>query len=86
MSTISLPGTAETAERAQPRRSHWFRQPALVAGVVILAIILFMVIAAPLLTSYNPDAQNLNATLQGISAKHWLDHVRPRFAAIAHSN
>ena len=72
MSTISLPGTAETAERAQPRRARWFRQPALVAGVVILAIILFMVIAAPLLTSYNPDTQNLNATLQGISAKHWL--------------
>jgi peptide/nickel transport system permease protein len=72
VSTISLPGTAETAERAQPRRARWFRQPALVAGVVILAIILFMVIAAPLLTSYNPDTQNLNATLQGISAKHWL--------------
>jgi hypothetical protein len=41
---------AGTAERAQPRRAHWYRQPALMTGLVILAIILFMVIAAPLLT------------------------------------
>jgi peptide/nickel transport system permease protein len=72
VSAISIAGTAETAERAQPRRARWFRQPALLAGLVILGIILFMVIAAPLLTSYNPNTQNLTATLQGISAKHWL--------------
>ena len=58
MSVISLAGTAETAERAAPRRRHWYRQPALLAGAVLLAIILFMVIAAPLLTAYNPDTQN----------------------------
>jgi peptide/nickel transport system permease protein len=65
-------GTAGTAERAQPRRARWYRQPALMAGLILLGIILFMVIAAPLLTSYNPDTQNLNAALQGISGKHWL--------------
>jgi len=42
------------------------------AGLAIIAIVLFMVIAAPLLTSYNPDIQNLNATLQGPSAHHLL--------------
>jgi peptide/nickel transport system permease protein len=63
---------AGTAERAQPRRAHWYRQPALMTGLVLLAIILFMVIAAPLLTSYNPDTQNLNETLAGISSQHWL--------------
>jgi peptide/nickel transport system permease protein len=72
VSTISLAGTAETAERAAPRRRRWFRQPALLAGGILLAIILFMVIGAPLLTSYNPDTQNLTATLQGISGHHWL--------------
>jgi peptide/nickel transport system permease protein len=72
VSAISLAGTAEAAERAQPRRARWYRQPALMAGAVLLAIILFMVIAAPLFTSYNPDTQNLNATLQGISGHHWL--------------
>jgi peptide/nickel transport system permease protein len=63
---------AGTAERAQPRRAHWYRQPALMTGLVLFAIILFMVIAAPLLTSYNPDTQNLNDTLAGISSQHWL--------------
>jgi peptide/nickel transport system permease protein len=59
-------------EQAQPRRAHWFRQPALLAGLILLAVILFMVIAAPLLTSYNPDAQDLNATLSGPTAHHLL--------------
>jgi len=63
---------AATAERAQPRRARWYRQPALIAGVAILAVILFLVIGAPLFTSYNPDAQNLNATLAGFSSHHLL--------------
>jgi len=63
---------AATAEQAQPRRHHWYRHPALVAGLVIIGLILLAVIAAPLLTSWNPDAQNLNATLSGFSAHHWL--------------
>jgi peptide/nickel transport system permease protein len=63
---------ATAGERAQPRRHRWYRQPALMAGITITGIILFLVIAAPLLTSYNPNAQNLNDTLQGFSAHHWL--------------
>ena len=81
MSVISVTGTgspesapqaAGTAERAQPRRAHWYRQPALVAGLCIVGVILFLVIAAPLLTSYNPNTQDLNATLAGFSSHHWL--------------
>lgn len=63
---------AARAERARQRRARWYRQPALMAGLVIIGLILFAVIAAPLLTSYNPDTQNLNATLAGISAHHPL--------------
>jgi len=63
---------AGAAERAQPRRHRWYRQPALMAGLAIVGLILFLVIAAPIFTSYNPDAQNLNATLQGVSAHHLL--------------
>jgi peptide/nickel transport system permease protein len=59
-------------ERAQARKAGWYRQPALLAGLIILAVILFMVIAAPLLTSYNPDTQDLNAILSGPSAHHLL--------------
>ena len=80
MSAISVTGTAGTtgplpsaaAERAQPRRHRWYRQPALMAGLLIIGLILFVLIAASLFTSYNPDAQNLNATLMGISGHHWL--------------
>jgi peptide/nickel transport system permease protein len=61
------------AERgAGPRRATWYRQPALMAGLVITGIIIAMAIAAPLITFYNPIAQNLNDTLQGPSAQHWL--------------
>jgi peptide/nickel transport system permease protein len=63
---------AAAAERAQPRRARWYRQPALVTGLVIIGIILFLVIAAPLITSYNPDTQNLNAILASPSSQHWL--------------
>jgi peptide/nickel transport system permease protein len=59
-------------ERAQARKAGWYRQPALLAGLIILAVIVFMVVAAPLLTSYNPNAQDLNATLTGPSAHHLL--------------
>jgi len=81
VSVISLPAgagspesspQAAAAERAQPRRHQWYRQPALMSGLVIIGLILLAVIAAPLLTSYNPDTQNLNATLAGISSHHLL--------------
>jgi peptide/nickel transport system permease protein len=42
------------------------------SGIVIMAIILVLAFGAPLFTSYNPDAQNLNATLLGPSAQHLL--------------
>lgn len=70
MSAASL--VAVAPEQAQPRQAHWYRQPALMAGLVLLAVILFMVIGAPLLTSYNPDTQDLNAILAGPSAHHLL--------------
>jgi peptide/nickel transport system permease protein len=61
------------AERAAKRGSRtWYRQPALMAGLVITAVIVGFAIAAPLITSYNPIGQNLNDTLQGPSAHHLL--------------
>jgi ABC-type dipeptide/oligopeptide/nickel transport system permease subunit len=59
-------------ERTAPRRAHWYRQPALISGLVIILVIIGLAIAAPLITSYNPIAQNLNATLLGPSAHHLL--------------
>ena len=56
----------------QARRATWYRQPALMAGLIITAIIVIAAIAAPLITSYNPIGQNLTDALQGPSAAHWL--------------
>jgi peptide/nickel transport system permease protein len=64
------PGTAEHGE-PRPART-WFRQPALMSGIVIIGVVLGLAVFAPLLSSYNPVAQNLNATLLGPSAHHLL--------------
>ncbi|MDX6393512.1 MAG: peptide/nickel transport system permease protein [Streptosporangiaceae bacterium] len=79
MSALSFPEHPESvlmpvpAEQSQPRQARrWYRQPALMSGIVILGIILFLAAAAPLLSSYNPIAQNLSASLLGPSAHHLL--------------
>jgi peptide/nickel transport system permease protein len=80
VSTISLqpqpgpvPEAAGLSERAQRRQARrWYQQPALMSGIVILVVIVGLAIAAPLLASYNPNAQNLGASLIGPSAQHLL--------------
>jgi peptide/nickel transport system permease protein len=60
------PAPAPAAARARRRRTRWYRQPTLVVGLAGMAIIVFMCFAAPLLTSFNPDTQNLVEPLAGI--------------------
>jgi peptide/nickel transport system permease protein len=71
LSAIDVPALA--ADRAQRRAGRrWYRQPALMAGIVILVIVVGMALAAPLLTSYNPIAQNLSASLLPPGGRHLL--------------
>jgi peptide/nickel transport system permease protein len=81
VSAVTVPDTAGsggtppevgTAQRVRARRAQWYRQPALMAGIVIVGLILLACIAAPLLTPYNPNTQDLTNTLAGFSSKHWL--------------
>jgi peptide/nickel transport system permease protein len=80
VSAITFPSEApppefivEPEKQAQPRRArHWYTQPALASGLILLIIIVAAAVFAPLLTSYNPIAQNLNATLLPPSAHHLL--------------
>jgi peptide/nickel transport system permease protein len=59
--------------RAEGRAaSRWYRQPALVAGLAILAVVVGLALAAPLITSYNPITQNLSESLLGPSRQHLL--------------
>jgi peptide/nickel transport system permease protein len=52
--------------RARSRRARWYRHPTLVIGLVLLAAIVFMCVAAPLFTSFNPDTQNLEQALSSM--------------------
>ncbi|MBO0769974.1 MAG: ABC transporter permease [Actinobacteria bacterium] len=78
MSAIPLapgsgPAAAATPERAQTRAARrWYRQPALMAGIVITGIIVILAVAAPLLTSYSPNAQNIGQSLAGPGGQHLL--------------
>jgi peptide/nickel transport system permease protein len=64
---------APPAARAGRRRARWYRLPTLLTGVVLLVIIVFMCYAAPLLTSFDPNAQNLEQALLGLGqAGHLL--------------
>jgi peptide/nickel transport system permease protein len=66
-------GAPTLTERAQRRAARrWYRQPALMAGIVILVIVVGMALAAPLLTPYNPISQDLSASLLGPSRAHLL--------------
>jgi len=64
MTAITKPAPAPAAqESAAPRKATWFRQPALLAGVTLLALILFACFGASLLTSQSPDNQDFNAII-----------------------
>jgi peptide/nickel transport system permease protein len=57
------PAPALPVERAAPRKASWFRVPALMAGGTLLILILAACFGAPLITSQNPDNQDLNNIL-----------------------
>jgi peptide/nickel transport system permease protein len=69
----AAPAPAPPAAPAGRRRARWYRLPTLLTGVVLLVIIVFMCYAAPLLTSFDPNAQNLEQALLGLGqAGHLL--------------
>ncbi len=76
MTTTPAPTLAPVKAAGRPGRSRslrpWYRNGSLVAGMVIVGALILVAIFAPLLTSYSPTTQNLEETLQGPSAAHWL--------------
>jgi peptide/nickel transport system permease protein len=50
----------------------WYRNGTLVAGIVIVGLLVLVAICAPLLTPYDPIAQDLEHALESPSAAHWL--------------
>ena len=73
MATVALiePSSVEPAAAAGFSR-RWFRTPTFVAGLAILAALVVVTVLAPIITPYDPTQQDLNNTLAGPSAQHWL--------------
>jgi peptide/nickel transport system permease protein len=64
---------------APPRVSEWqrfrrvfFSRGIVAFGLVIIALVIFIAISAPLLAPYDPYKIDLNSALQGPSRAHWL--------------
>ncbi|WP_052353757.1 ABC transporter permease [Neobacillus jeddahensis] len=63
------------AKSSNPSKVYWkvFKtSPLGISGLVILVLIIFAAIAAPILAPYDPLTQNITQRVQGISAEHWL--------------
>ncbi len=72
----ALAGAIELA-RAPGFRTRWYRTPSFVAGVSILGTLIALAALAPVISGYDPTAQNLLHTLQPASSHHLLgtDHL-----------
>jgi peptide/nickel transport system permease protein len=62
---------AELAPTSRPAR-RWTRSPTLLAGACIIGVIVLAAILAPWIGRYDPVHQDLQATLDGPGAQHWL--------------
>jgi peptide/nickel transport system permease protein len=58
--------------QAMRRRRRWTRSPSLLGGLFVIGSIVVVAAAAPLLTSYDPSAQDTSHVLEGPSAAHLL--------------
>jgi peptide/nickel transport system permease protein len=67
---------AAPSPRAPARRNSFAaratRSPALMIGIIMVALCIVMAIFAPWLSPYDPDAQDVIDKLAGSSAQHWL--------------
>src|SRR5690625_328440 len=68
--------TALPARRSPKAMRRFWRSPRTIFGVAMLALIILSAVFAPLLSTHEPNAQNLRNRLQPPSSEHWLgtDH------------
>jgi peptide/nickel transport system permease protein len=72
VTAIAPPADARAQARAATARRSWLRNPALVTGLALFAVIAAMCACAPLIAGHNPDQQDLLHVLAGPSASHPL--------------
>ena len=69
MTSVALPSLLAPEAVLKPRRKV---PPSLLIGVVILVIVIGAALAAPLITFYHPNQQDLTNILASPSKQHWL--------------
>jgi peptide/nickel transport system permease protein len=63
---------ASEIARRRTFRNRWYRTPAFVAGATIVSLLVLAAIGAPLITRYDPNAQDLLHAYAHPSGAHWL--------------
>jgi peptide/nickel transport system permease protein len=63
---------ASEIARRRTFRNRWYRTPAFVAGATIMTLLILASIGAPLITRYDPNAQDLIHAYSHPSGAHWL--------------
>ena len=72
MAAAVLAEPADVVARRRTFRQRWYRTPAFVAGLVIVAGMIAAALAAPVITRYDPNAQDLLHSYGHPSGDHWL--------------
>ncbi len=77
MAAVAIGEQADVVARRRTLRQRWYRTSAFVAGLAIIVGMIAATLAAPLITSYDPNAQDLLHNYAHPSGAHWLgtDHV-----------
>ena len=74
--SASAPGVPEVPEseiaRRRTFRNRWYRTPSFVVGATIVILLILAAIAAPLITRYDPNGQDLLHAYSHPSGAHWL--------------
>ena len=73
MASVPVEHLAPTAiARRRTFRDRWYRTPSFVIGGIIVLALILASICAPLITQYDPNAQDLLHTYAHPSGEHWL--------------
>ncbi|GIO44286.1 ABC transporter permease [Paenibacillus apis] len=72
MKTISAHNLTGPSQKSQGTLRRILKNPTLLGGIIMLAILVLLAILIPVISPYDPSAQDLRAFLQPPSAEHWL--------------
>ena len=72
MAAVAIGEPADVVARRRTFRQRWYRTPAFVAGLAIIGAMVAAALAAPLITGYDPNGQDLLHAYAHPSGAHWL--------------